>query len=77
MVDARWLTALLGIALSVAISVLAWAYFDTFLLFLLVPFVPFLFGRRSRPETKRCPECGFETDRTEFDHCPRDGTRLQ
>lgn len=77
MVTGRWLTALLGIAASVAISVLAWVYFDTFLLFLLIPFVPFLFGRRSHPETKRCPACGFETERGEFEYCPRDGTRLE
>ena len=77
MAAGRWLTALLGLAASAAISVLAWAYFDTFLLFLLIPFVPFLFGRRSGRETKRCPECGFETDRSGFEHCPRDGTRLE
>lgn len=77
MADGRWLTALVGLVASVAISVLAWLYLDTFLLFLLIPFVPLLFGRRSRAETKRCPRCGFETEREGFDYCPRDGARLE
>ena len=77
MVDTRWFTALVGLVASVAISVLAWLYFDTFLLFLLIPFVPLLLGRGSRPERKRCPRCGFETDREGFDYCPRDGSRLE
>lgn len=75
--DARWLTVLVGLVASVAISVLAWVYLDTFLLFLLIPFVPLLFGRRSRPETRRCPRCGFETEREAFEYCPRDGIRLE
>lgn len=73
--DARWLTALVGLLASLAISVLAWAYFDTFLFFLLIPFVPFLF--RSRPPTKHCPRCGFETRDGGFEYCPRDGARLR
>ncbi|MDL5362932.1 hypothetical protein [Halalkalicoccus sp. NIPERK01] len=72
--DSRWLTALGGLLASLAISVLAWVYFDTLLVFLLIPFVPFLF-RRS-PPTKRCPRCGFETTSEGFEYCPRDGTRL-
>jgi hypothetical protein len=75
--DTRWLTALVGLVASLAISVLAWLHLDTFLLFLLIPFVPLLLRRRSRPETRRCPRCGFETPREEFDYCPRDGTRLE
>jgi hypothetical protein len=75
--DSRWLTALVGLVASLAISVYAWIYFDTFLFFLLIPFVPLLFTRRSRPETKRCPRCGFETAETEFEYCPRDGARLE
>lgn len=75
--DTRWLTAFLGIAASVAISVYAWLSFDTLLLFLLIPFVPLLLRRRSRPETKRRSRCGFETEREGFDYCPRDGSRLE
>lgn len=77
MVDGRWLTALVGIVASLVISVLAWQYFNTFLFFLLVPFVPLFFGRRSRPEMKRCPRCGFETAEEGFEYCPRDGMRLE
>lgn len=73
--DTRWLTALVGLLASFAISVLAWQYFDTFLFFLLVPFVPVLFGRRSA--TRRCPQCGFETADEGFEYCPRDGTPLE
>lgn len=73
--DTRWFTASVGILASIAISVLAWQYFDTFLLFLLIPFVPFLFGGRSSSR-KRCPRCGFETTSEAFEYCPRDGTRL-
>jgi hypothetical protein len=77
--DARWLTALVGLFASFAVSVLAWQYFDSFLFFLLIPFVPFLFRGRSssRPAMKRCPRCGFETSSREFEYCPRDGTRLE
>lgn len=74
--DARWLTALVGLLASLAISVLAWQYFDTVLFFLLIPFVPFLFRGRSSP-TKRCPRCGFETTSEGFEYCPRDGSRLE
>lgn len=73
--DARWLTALVGLLASLTVSVLAWTYFDTFLFFLLIPFVPFLF-RRS-PPTRRCPQCGFETTSEGFEYCPRDGTPLE
>lgn len=79
--DSRYLTALFGIVASLAVSALAWWYLDTLLFFLLIPFVPFLFrssvGRESRPDVRRCPECGFETADPEFEYCPRDGTRLR
>lgn len=80
MVSSRVATAAVGVAASLAISVAAWVYFDTLLLFLVVPFVPFLFraGRREeRPAVKRCPACGFETREPSFTHCPRDGTALE
>lgn len=79
MVSSRAATAVVGLVLSLAISAAAWLYFDSLLLFLFVPFVPFLFRRR-RSETvatKQCPVCGFETREPTFDHCPRDGTELE
>lgn len=83
MVGSRTLTALVGLAVSLAISVAAWIYLDTLALFLFVPFVPILFRSGSRrssapaPPQKRCPRCGFRTRHPDYDHCPRDGTRLE
>lgn len=80
MVSSRAATALAGVLVSLVVSVAAWVYFDTVLLFLLVPFVPFLFrGGRSRgpPSVSRCPVCGFETRDPSFGYCPRDGTALE
>ncbi len=82
MVSSRTATALVGLIVSLGISVGAWALFDTFLLFLLVPVVPLLFRRRTEEEpdpraSKRCPHCGFTTSEPTFTHCPRDGSRLQ
>lgn len=80
MVSSRTVTALVGIALSVAVSVVAWIYFDTLLVFLLIPFVPFLFrgrGAEERAHVKECPECGFGTRDPEVLYCPRDGTELR
>ncbi|WP_129114691.1 hypothetical protein [Halegenticoccus tardaugens] len=77
MVGSRLATALVGVALSLLVSYLAWAYFDTLALFLFVPFVPFLFRSRASPRpVKRCPACGYSTSNPEFTHCPRDGTEL-
>lgn len=81
MVSSRTATALAGLVLSVAISVAAWYVFDTFLLFLFVPFVPFLLRRSATgqppPRTRECPTCGFETAAAEVKYCPRDGSRLE
>ncbi|MFB6354347.1 MAG: hypothetical protein ABEJ92_09700 [Halobacteriales archaeon] len=80
MVSSRTATAAAGVVLSLAISVAAWVYLDTLLLFLVVPFVPFLFRRgreAERTPTSRCPDCGFETRNPAYDHCPYDGTRLE
>lgn len=77
MVGSRTVTVLVGLAVSIAVSVIAWVYFDTLLVFLIVPFVPFLLpGRSDRPPERRCPVCGFSTRNPEFEHCPRDGTAL-
>lgn len=80
MVSSRTATAAAGLAVSLLVSVAAWYYLDTFLLFLFVPFVPFLFRRgadREGPPAKRCPVCGFEARQPGFDYCPRDGTALE
>jgi hypothetical protein len=83
MVSSRTATALAGLAASLLLSVVAWYYFDTLLLFLFLPFVPFLFrgssSARAEPdrEVRECPRCGFRTTNPEFAHCPRDGTPLR
>jgi len=80
MVDSRVATALIGLALSLLVSALAWYYFGTVLLFLVVPFVPLLLrGRGNGREhpVRECPACGFRTADPGFEYCPRDGTRLE
>ena len=83
MVGSRTLTALVGIVASLAISALRYLYTGSLLVFLLVPFVPFLFatGHREttpveRPPLRECSRCGFRTRDPEFEYCPRDGSRL-
>jgi hypothetical protein len=75
MVSSRTVTATFGVAVSLAVSAVLWWQFDTFLFFLVVPFVPFLFDRDDR-DTKECPVCGFRARSEEYDYCPRDGHRL-
>ena len=77
--SSRALTGLVGLLLGLAVSVAAWVYFDTLLLFLFLPLVPFLFRGRgdSPPKARTCPVCGFETREKSFGYCPRDGTRLE
>lgn len=78
MVGARTRNALLGLAVSLLVTAVAWVVFDTLLVFLFLPFVPFLFRRSSaRPPVRRCPECGFATRDPESAYCPRDGTELE
>lgn len=47
MAGSRTATALVGLGASLVVSAVAWYYFETFLLFLFVPFVPFLLRGRS------------------------------
>lgn len=82
MPSSRTVTALAGLGVSLAVSAAVWYYFETFLLFLVVPFVPLLLrgrggGDRTRSRFRRCPACGFRTSVPDFDFCPRDGTRLE
>jgi len=77
--DSRLLTAAVGVAASLLVSVLAWVAFDTLLLFVVVPFVPFLFrrGRDDGPTVQRCPVCDYRTTDRRHEYCPRDGHRLE
>lgn len=82
MVGSRTATALAGLALGLLVSAVAWYFFDSLLLFLVIPFVPLLLRRRGRdgddrPPARRCPSCGFETTDPGFEYCPRDGRRLE
>ncbi|MFC4437418.1 MULTISPECIES: hypothetical protein [Natrialbaceae] len=82
MVSSRAVTAIVGLGAGLAVSVIAWIYLDTFLLFLFLPFVPFLFpggsrGTEPEREYRRCPRCGFETTDPDHEYCPRDGERLR
>jgi hypothetical protein len=77
MVGARAVTAVVGLVVSLLVSVVAWYYFDTLFAFLLIPFVPLLWRRgRETPPVRECPACGFSTRDSGFDYCPRDGTPL-
>jgi len=77
----RLTTALLGVAGSLLVSAVVWWYLDSFVFFLFVPFVPFLFrrsgGSTPEPTVAECSECGFRTTDEAFEYCPRDGTRLE
>ncbi|RXK46335.1 hypothetical protein [Halorientalis pallida] len=80
MVGSRTVTAAVGVAVSPLVSVALWWYFETFVFFLFLPFVPFLLrddGADDDAERVReCPQCGFQTTTDEYAFCPRDGQRL-
>jgi|AntDeeMetagen134_2_1112570.scaffolds.fasta_scaffold00017_4 hypothetical protein len=81
MPSSRIATAVAGLLVSLLVSAVRWWRFNTFVFFLLIPFVPFLFRGSSRDaseETVRaCPTCGFRTQNRGYDYCPRDGTRVE
>lgn len=81
MVGSRTLTALVGLLLSLLVSAIAWYQFHSLVLFLLVPFVPFLLrgGREDdAPAGERtCPSCDFRSADPAVRYCPRDGSRLE
>ncbi len=77
MVGSRTVTAAVGVAVSLLVSVALWWYFESFVFFLFLPFVPFLLRDDGGTERGReCPRCGFRTEAEEYEFCPRDGTRL-
>jgi len=81
MVSTRATTAVIGIVGSLLVSAVLWWYFNSFVFFLFIPFVPFLFRRSSREVSEKqvheCPVCGFHTTEDTYEYCPRDGTRLE
>lgn len=79
MVGSRTLTALAGLLGSVALSVLLYVYTGSILLFVFIPFVPFLLlrgGEDDGPPVWTCSRCDFSTRDPAFEYCPRDGSRL-
>lgn len=74
----RSATATVAVIASLAISIAIAAYLDSFVFFLFVPFVPFLFSDRDEgEEIRECPVCGFRTRDGTYDYCPRDGEELR
>ena len=79
MFGSRTATAVVGLAVSLLVTVALWWYFETLAVFLFLPFVPFLFqgdGDDEGDRVRECPQCGFQTTAEEYEFCPRDGTRL-
>jgi hypothetical protein len=80
MLGSRTVMAAVGVVVSLLVSVALWWYFETFVFFLFLPFVPFLFRRDGAEDeaevVRECPRCGFRTDADEYEFCPRDGARL-
>ena len=85
MVASRTIVALMGLVASLATSAAIYAATGSLLLFVFVPFVPFVLSRSlggdgdegETPPVRECPECGFRARDPEFDYCPRDGRRLR
>lgn len=80
MVGSRTATAVVGLVVSLLVTVALWWYFDSLLVFLFLPFVPFLFRGSGDDEptvVQECPHCGFQATVESYDYCPRDGTRLE
>jgi hypothetical protein len=80
MVGSRTATAGAGLLVSLVLTAVLWWYFETLLVFLLVPFVPVLFrglGDGGPDIVQECPHCGFQATSDAYDYCPRDGSRLE
>ena len=70
-------TAAAGLAGSLLVSGVAHLFFETLLVFLFVPFIPWLLrSSRVRSAERTCPACSFRTTDPEAAYCPRDGTEL-
>lgn len=66
--------SILLLAGSLAVTVVFWALgFPFFFLFLFMPLLPFISGRK---KILRCPACGWETTGSEC-FCPYDATPLE
>ena len=80
MVGSRTATAAAGFLASLVVTAVLWWYFETLLVFLLVPFVPILFrelGDDTPEIVQECPHCGFQATSDAYDYCPRDGGQLE
>lgn len=78
MVSRRTLTLLVGLGLSLAVSVLVSVVFDAPVFLLVLPFIPLLGWRSSDRSPKRtCPSCDYESRDPSVSYCPRDGTELE
>jgi len=85
MAASRTITALVGLIASLALSAAIYVATGSLLLFVFVPFVPFVLSRslggkgdrEETPPVRECPECGFRARDPGFDYCPRDGRRLR
>ncbi|WP_246983208.1 hypothetical protein [Halorientalis marina] len=74
---ARLATAVVGLVVSVGLSIAVWQYFGFPVFLVFLPFVPFLFRNRESRSVRRCPACGFRTRQEAYEYCPRDGERLE
>lgn len=83
MVGSRTWTAMVGLVASLVVSVGLWFVFDTLLVFLFLPFVPFLFRGggvlldSGQSSAKACRVCGYRTTGHDHEYCPRDGHLLE
>ncbi len=69
-----WVLSLLLLSGSLALTVILWSIgLPFFFLFLFVPLIPLLTGRK---KILRCPVCGWETTGSER-FCPYDATPLE
>jgi hypothetical protein len=75
-------TPVVGLAVSLLVSVAAWVYLDSLVLFLFLPIVPVvarrLWGTDDGDDRvpRQCPPCDVQTTDPAVAYCPRDGTTL-
>ena len=79
----RTATAIAGLLVSLVVSVGAWYYFDTLLVFFFLPFVPILFRRRAERtrtagrDRTTARDGAAARDPPPVEECPRCGFRTQ